>query len=81
MILTYSLNLYLGAVIFCEDLVIPKKSIYIFLNNKPWVSKSVNNIITQRNISFNQGDDTHYSELQKQVKMELKLPNLIIRTK
>lgn len=31
---------------------IPWKSIAIHLNNKPWVSKSVKNMITQRNISF-----------------------------
>ena len=56
----------------CEDSVIQFFYKSIFCNNKPWVSKSVKNIITQRN-SFNQGDDTRWRKLQKQVKKELKL--------
>ena len=58
---------------FCEELCIHKKSISIFPNNKPWVSKSVKNAINKRNISFNTGDMDTYKELQKQVRKEIKL--------
>ena len=58
---------------FCEELCIHKKSISIFPNNKPWVSKSVKNTINKRNISFNIGDMDTYKELQKQVRKEIKL--------
>ena len=61
---------------FCEDLIIPRKLISIFPNNKPWVSKSVKNIINLRNISFNKGDITRSRELQKEVKRELKLAKI-----
>lgn len=37
-------------ICFCEDLVIPKKSVCVYPNNKPW------NTMNQRNVSFNQGD-------------------------
>lgn len=32
---------------FCEDLIISKKLIAVYPNNKPWVSKSVKNTINQ----------------------------------
>lgn len=43
-------------VTFCEESVVPRKSITIFSNNKPWIPKSVKNIINTCNISFNKGD-------------------------
>lgn len=55
-------------IMFCEDLVIPRKEIAIYQNNKPWVTKSVKNTIIQRNICFNLGDVTQYKVLKKQVK-------------
>jgi len=61
---------------FCENEIIPKKAISIFPNNKPWVSKSVKNIINQRNSSFRQGDAIIYNNLQKQFMRELKLAKL-----
>lgn len=68
-------------ITFCEDLVIPKKEICIYPNNKPWVTKSVKNSIIQRNICFKQGDVTQYKVLQKQVKRELKLARLNYKDK
>lgn len=68
-------------VTFCEDLVIPKKEIHIYPNNKPWVTKSVKNTIIQRNICFKQGDVTQYKVLQNQVKKELKLARLNFKDK
>ncbi|KAK0133131.1 putative protein MSS51, mitochondrial [Merluccius polli] len=47
--LTVTVSAYIK---YCENLIIPMKAISIFPNNKPWVSKSVKNIINQRNISF-----------------------------
>lgn len=58
---------------FCEDLVIPRKTIFIYANNKLWVSKSVRTTIIQRIYSFNEGNGALFRESQKQVKKELKL--------
>lgn len=60
-------------IMFCEDLVIPRKTICIYPNNKLWVSKSVRTTIIQRICSFNEGNGALLRELQKQVKKELKL--------
>lgn len=54
-------------------MIIPKKCIHIFPNNKPWLSISLKNIINLRNITFIKGDVTCSRELQKQVKRELKI--------
>ena len=58
---------------FCEASIIPRKEIFFYPNNKPWVTKSVKTIINQKNICFTQGDTARYRELQKQLKKELKL--------
>lgn len=50
-------------IVFCEEMIIPRKSISIYSNNKPWVSKSVKNIIDQRNISFILGNMTQHRGL------------------
>ncbi len=70
-----------GYINFCEDMIIPKKPINIFSNNKPWLTKSLKNIINLRNISFIQGDETRNRELQKQVKREIKAAKVSYKDK
>lgn len=60
-------------ITFCEDMVIPRRSVLIYSNNKPWFSRNVKNAIIQRNISFHKGDITEYLDLRKQVKREIKV--------
>ena len=31
-----------GYISFCGDMVIPQKRVKVYLNNKPWISKSLN---------------------------------------
>ncbi len=69
------------SVFLVQDLKIPRKQISIFPNNKPWVSKSLKNIINQRNIAFNQGNITRSRELQKQVRREIKLAKVSYKHK
>lgn len=52
---------------------IPRKGIFLYPNNKLWVTKSVKTVINQRNICFTKGDTARYGKLQKQRKKELKL--------
>lgn len=58
---------------FCVDSIISKKTISIFPNNKPWVTKTAKNTLKQRNTYFIKGDTEKYKELQKQVKHELQM--------
>lgn len=39
-------------VTFCEDCVIPKKSVKIFPNSKPWVSKTLKNLLNKKRKAF-----------------------------
>lgn len=67
---------------YCEQFVIPKKSIsFFFPNDKPWVSISFKTMIIQRNVSVKQGDDSHCRALQKRVKKERKLAKLNYKDK
>ncbi len=76
--LTETITAYIN---FCEDSFIPKKTIHIFPNKKPWVSKSLKNTINLRNISFIQGGISRSRELQKQVKRELKIAKVSYKDK
>ena len=39
---------------FCEDNIVSKKSIKIFPNNKPWVTKRIKNILNEKKLLFSQ---------------------------
>ena len=39
-------------ITFCEDMIIPKKTVKIYPNNKPWVSKSLKKLSTKRRLLF-----------------------------
>ena len=40
---------------FCEDNIVSKKSIKIFPNNKPWVTKRIKNTLNEKKIAFQSG--------------------------
>lgn len=63
-------------VIFYEVHIIWRKLIYVFLNNKLRMSKSVKGTINERNISFTKGDSVWCKELQRQVNQEFKLAKI-----
>lgn len=41
---------------FCEDLVIPKKKVNIYPNNKLWVTQELKKLPNQKKIMFKSGD-------------------------
>lgn len=42
----------LDELTFCEQMIIPRKKITTYPNNKPWVSKSFKNILNQKKQAF-----------------------------
>lgn len=50
----------------------PRKSVIVFANNKPWVSRSVENTINVCKISFKNVGLAQYHILKKQVRKDLK---------
>ena len=41
-----------GYISFCEDIIIPQKTIKLFPNNKPWISKSLKAILNEKKDSI-----------------------------
>ncbi|KAK0146668.1 RNA-directed DNA polymerase from mobile element jockey [Merluccius polli] len=44
-----------GYIQFCEDLTIPKKTIKMFPNNKPWVTPELKHLLNQKKCLFKSG--------------------------
>ena len=66
---------------FCEEMIIPKKIIKLYPNNKPWVSKSLKNSLNRKKLAFHQGDIDQQREAKKLVKKELKLAKIQYKNK
>ena len=61
-----------GYITFCEGCVIPHKSVEVYANNKPWVTKKIKNIINMKKKAF-LGKDVHgLKRVQKESKCEIK---------
>ncbi|KAG7499465.1 hypothetical protein JOB18_039315 [Solea senegalensis] len=68
-------------ITFCEEMIIPRKTITLYPNNKPWVSKSLKNSINKKKIAYYQGDISEQKEAQKLVKREIKLAKMQYKDK
>ena len=49
---------------FCEDMIISTKTIKVFPNNKPWITKSIKTLINEKKIAFQKGDKEHRKQIQ-----------------
>ncbi len=74
-------NIVSGYIAFCEEMIIPRKMITIYPNNKPWVSKSLKNILNQKKLAFYRGDIHQQKEAQRLVKKEIKLAKMKFKGK
>ncbi len=59
-------------ILFCEDMLIPCKTVKIFPNNKPWFTKSLKALMNERCRAFYEGDLVKRLELQKEIKREVR---------
>ena len=59
-------------VSFCRDMIIPSKTIKIFPNNKPWISKSLKSTLNEKKIAFQTGDRQNRKQIQAKLRKELK---------
>lgn len=57
---------------FCEDCVIPKKTVKIFPNSKPWVSKQLKNLLNKKRKAFQEGNLAELNLLKREIKNEIK---------
>lgn len=57
---------------FCEDMIIPKKVIKIYPNNKPWITKSLKCKILEKNKLFSEKKYAEGKTLQREIKKHIK---------
>ena len=66
---------------FCEDCVITSKTVIIFPNDKPWITKHVKTYLNKKKYAFMRGDKTEVRELDKEVGRKAKLAKLAYKDK
>ena len=65
-------NVITSYIRFCEDNIVSKKSIKIFPNNKPWVTKRIKNTLNDKKIAFQSGSLVDRKIVQARLRNELK---------
>ena len=61
-----------GYIKFCEDMIIPKKTIKVFSNNKPWVSPELKQLLNEKKCLFRLGGSKEEKKLvQKKIKSKI----------
>ena len=53
---------------FCAESVIPRKQVKIILNNKPWVTKPMKDVLFRKRRAFRKGDKEQLKSVQKELK-------------
>ena len=59
-------------VTFCEDMLIPTKTVKVFPNNKAWISKSIKSTLNEKKIAFQTGGRAERKRVQAKLTRELK---------
>lgn len=62
-----------GCIHFCVDMIIPCKTIKVFSNNKPWVTKEIKGAINEKKAAFRSRDRERMREAQKNLKQAIRL--------
>ena len=66
---------------FCQDSVISSKTVRIFSNNKPWITKELKQCLNEKKMAFLQGDRQKVRELEKEFRAKLKKAKLDYKDK
>ena len=59
-------------ITFCEDLIVPTKTVLVYPNNKPWISKSLKHTLNEKKIAFQSGNRTDRKLIQVKLRKEIK---------
>lgn len=62
-------------------MTITRKTITLYPNNKPWVSKSLKSFLNRKKIAYYQGDIIEQREAQKLVRNEITLAKMQYKNK
>ena len=76
--LTDTISCYIN---FCVECIIPQKTVKVFPNNKPWITKAVKDVINKKKQVFGQGDKMNLKRVQKELKRVIKIEKEKYKTK
>ena len=57
---------------FCVESCVPKKTIKLFSNNKPWVNREVKQVLNKKKIAFKNQNKEEIKQVQKELKWVIK---------
>ena len=66
---TESITAYIS---FCVDSIVPQKNIVIYPNNKPYVTREINECIKKKKVAFLAGDTGAMKEAQKELNRQMR---------
>ena len=58
-------------ITFCEDTVIPTKTVKVFPNNKPWITRSLKATLNEKKLAFQIGDKDERRRVQAKLRKEI----------
>ena len=61
-----------GYVELCVERAIPQKTVKMFPNNKPWITKRIRSIINRKKLAFQKKYKEEYKSVQKELKEEVR---------
>lgn len=68
-------------VTYCEDIVVPVKTVRIYPNSKPWASRQLKVLLNKKKQAFKQGDSTELMSVHKEIKREIRRAKLSYKRK
>ena len=66
---------------FCVDNMIPSKTVTIFPNNKPWITKELKEILNKKKRFLFTGSESEKKEVNREVKRAIKTAKLKYKNK
>ena len=66
---------------FCVDSVIPLKTVKVYPNNKPWISKDLHALLKRKRAAFAKGDKSEVKGIQKEIDRQVKRSKLDYKRK
>lgn len=66
---------------FCEDNIIPSKTVTIYPNNKPWITKELKEILNKKKRIFFTGSTLDKKEVDREVKRAIRTAKLKFKNK
>ena len=66
-------------ITFCEAMVVPTKTVKVFSNNKPWITKALKSTLNEKKIAFFSGNKIESKLIKKKLNKQLKAAKMEYR--